>query len=394
MSTPELLRKRLQKNWFDFLRLNSTKFSSNIISGASPPSLFVGNHGYPKIRIGPLVPPLHGNTAILDSPESWSGKSIDQIVNYRMNLVRGVATCDANSVSGSYINSLQEIAMSAVPVESTATFVKRPMASRDIFSKSNETPSMLTAQISNFKTYATKTEPKIEKVYYDTDMPSNDAMMDLYNNGVSISQISKVLSVGMIGRKSARKLVPTKWSISATDQTISANLIRIIQDYQPWDQYGVFTYSHLGNRYSIILIPDPIWSFEMVEAWFDTNGTIVFGSDYEDARGLSHYPTIAGAYFAARLGVTEYLKRTNQLASVLVFREIQPEYVLPVGVWQIREGIRMALRSKPVILPNLESSMSNGIKSGSVSLTEWARNSRILKERRKQRRISDFCVEQ
>jgi hypothetical protein len=210
MSTPELLRKRLQKNWFDFLRLNSTKFSSNIISGASPPSLFVGNHGYPKIRVGPLVPPLHGNTAILDSPESWSGKSIDQIVNYRMNLVRGVVTCDANSVSGSYINSLQEIAMSAVPVESTATFVKRPMASRDIFSKSDETPSMLTAQISNFKTYATKTEPKIEKVYYDTDMPSNDAMMDLYSNGVSISQISKVLSVGMIGRKSARKLVPTK----------------------------------------------------------------------------------------------------------------------------------------------------------------------------------------
>jgi hypothetical protein len=91
-------------------------------------------------------------------------------VNYQLNLVRGVATCDANSVSGSYINSLQEIAMSAVPVESTATFVNRPMASRDVFSKSNETPSMLTAQISNFKTYATKTEPKIEKVYYDTDM--------------------------------------------------------------------------------------------------------------------------------------------------------------------------------------------------------------------------------
>lgn len=390
MSTAEILRKKLQKNWFDFLRLNSIMFSSNIISGASPPSLFVGNHGYPKIRVGPLVPPLHGNTAILDSPESWSGKSIDQIVSYRMNLVRGIVTCDANSVSGSYINSLQEIAMSAVPVESTATFFKRPMASQDIFSKSDETPSMLTAQISNFKTYATKIEPKIEKVYYDTDMPSNEAMMDLYNNGVSISQISKVLSVGMLGRKSARKLVPTKWSISATDQTISANLIRIIKDYQPWDQYDVFTYSHLGNRYSIILIPDPVWSFEMVEAWFDTKGTIVFGSDYEDARGLTHYPTIAGAYFAARLAVTEYLKRTNRLASVLIFREIQPEYVLPVGVWQIREGIRMALRSKPVILPNLESSMNFGIKGGSVSLTEWARNSMILKERRQQRRISDW----
>jgi hypothetical protein len=54
----------------------------------------------------------------------------------------------------------------------------------------------------------------------------------------------------------------------------------------------------------------------------------------------------------------------------------------------------MALRSKPVIFSNLESSMGNGIKGGSVSLTEWARNSRNLKERRQQRRNSDFCVEQ
>jgi hypothetical protein len=72
-----------------------------------------------------------------------------------MNLVRGIVTCNANSSTGSYIKSLQEITMSAVPVESTATFVKRPIAFQDIFSKSDETPSMLTAQISNFKTQNT-----------------------------------------------------------------------------------------------------------------------------------------------------------------------------------------------------------------------------------------------
>ena len=58
-----------------------------------------------------------------------------------MNLGRGVVRCECvHSVSGSYINSLQEIAMSVVPVESTATFVKRPMAPQDIFSKTNEMP--------------------------------------------------------------------------------------------------------------------------------------------------------------------------------------------------------------------------------------------------------------
>jgi len=41
---------------------------------------------------------------------------------------------------------------------------------------------------------------------------------------------------------------------------------------------------------------------------FDSKDAIVFGSDYEDARGLTHYPTVAGAYFAAILDVTEYLK--------------------------------------------------------------------------------------
>ncbi len=392
MSEVEIIKKRLEKNWFDFLKLNSKELFSNIINGASPPSLFVGRHGYSKVRVGPLVPPLHGNTAILDSPESWTGKSLEQILNYRMNLVRGIVTCDANSTSGNYINSLQEMAMSAIPVESTATFVKKPLAVQNIFAKSeNEiTSSMLTAPISNFKPYMTKVEPNIERVYCDSDMSSNDAMMDLYTRGVSINQISKVLSVGMLGRKSARKLVPTRWSISATDQTISANLIKIINGYPTLDHYGVFTYSHLGNRYSIFLIPDPVWSFEMIEAWFDTRGRIAFGSDFEDGRGLTHYPSIAGAYFAGRLAATEYLRRIKRLATVLILREIYPEYVLPVGVWQIREGIRMAMRNKPVILDNIESSLKFGINGGSVSLSEWLGNCKLLKERKRQRRISDW----
>ena len=48
------------------------------------------------------------------------------------------------------------------------------------------------------------------------------------------------------------------------------------------------------------------WIFEMVEAWY-SNGILGFGSDYEDARGINHPPHIAGAYFAAKLAVSEYL---------------------------------------------------------------------------------------
>ena len=103
-------------------------------------------------------------------------------------------------------------------------------------------------------------------------------------------------------------------------------------------------YSHLGNYYSVVMMPDSVWSFEMIESWYAGDGKMAVGADYEDARGLDHYPSIAGAYFSARLAVAEHLSRRRRKASALVLREIHPEYVMPVGVWQIREGVREAMK--------------------------------------------------
>ena len=38
------------------------------LDGSSPPGVFVGRFGYPKVYVGPLVPPVHGDTQILDAP--------------------------------------------------------------------------------------------------------------------------------------------------------------------------------------------------------------------------------------------------------------------------------------------------------------------------------------
>jgi len=79
--------------------------------------------------------------------------------------------------------------------------------------------------------------------------------------------------------------------------------VRKIEFYPTINFFEVYKYSHLGNYYSIILFPDDVWNFEMDEAWFDKNGNIAMAGDLEDANGLDRYPSIAGAYFAARLGV-------------------------------------------------------------------------------------------
>jgi len=53
-----------------------------------------------------------------------------------------------------------------------------------------------------------------------------DAIMELYRRGVETSSVQRVLSVGMLGLKKNRKLVPTRWSISATDDVISGRLVK------------------------------------------------------------------------------------------------------------------------------------------------------------------------
>ena len=170
----------------------------------------------------------------------------------------------------------------------------------------------------------------------------------------------------MLGKK--RKLVPTKWSITATDDIISKSIVDEILENKIIDTSKVFSYEHLGNIFSIVLFPHR-WVFEMVEAWY-SNGVLGFGSDNEDARGINHPPHIAGAYFAGKLAVSEYLLKNKIQAGVLIFREIRPEYAIPVGVWQVREGIREAMKQKPKNVTDFNEALEIAATKTSVSKNE------------------------
>ena len=404
-TTAQEIKRRLEENWIRFLNDNSTRLTLETLSGATPPSVFVGRYGYPKkVKVGPMIPPIHGNTAILDMPEMWLGKSIEEIVNYRLSLVRGLSNINIHTTSGRYVESLQELAMASKSAESEATFEKRPIVDieqeRDLGLDIDSPPFGPAAPLKTFKTSSSLSiDQRLENAFYDKDLRAAEAVVRLYHRyGIEVSRIHRVLSMGMLGLRKNRRLVPTRWSISATDDIISANLLKRITEeaYQTIDFFEVYRYYHLGNYYSIMLIPDNVWSFEMQEIWFDNNGNLGIGVDFENAKGLDHYPSIAGAYFAARLGVTEHLSKRRKKAAVLVLREIRPEYVMPVGVWQIREGIREALKGKgkgkgkKQHFDNCEQAMSVACANLSISKTEVIRNSKMYKNVREQARITDY----
>ena len=377
------IRRAILAKWHEGLSKYGNLFSSDSISGTSPPSVFVGSYNYPKVFVGPMVPPIHGDTSLLDRPEKWKGKSLEEIVNFRLNLVRGIQKVSIDQTEGRYIENLQEVTMSSKPTDSDLIFQK--FTSPKISLDGESAPFGPIGEIKSAKFSSTSSVKSIEKTFYDTDLKAQDAVLNLYNSGIEISKIQKCFSIGMLGQK--RKLVPTKWSITATDDIISKSLSDEVLEYSLIDSCRVFSYSHLGNSFSIVLFPHR-WIYEMIEAWY-SNGVLGFGSDYEDARGIDHPPAIAGAYFAAKLGVLEYLSEKKIQAGVIILREIRPEYAIPVGVWQVREGIREAMRQIPTLSDNFEHALSLASDKMSISKSEWLSHGNILKLM-KQKTISDF----
>ena len=383
VSSSQDIRKAIEAKWNEYLSKYGNLFSSDSLSGTSPPSVFVGSYNYPKVNVGPMVPPIHGDTSLLDTPEKWIGKTLEEIVNYRLNLVRGIQKVPVSDPSGRYIENLQELAMSETATDSDIQFYKAtsPVGLLDGYSA----PFGPIGEIKSVKFSSSVSQRQIEKVYYDRDLLASDAVLKLYNSGIEISQIQKCFSIGMMGKK--RKLVPTRWSITATDDIISKSLIDETLDYPLIDGVRVFHFEHMGNLFSVILFPYR-WLYEMIEAWY-SKGVLGFGSDHEDARGIDHPPEIAGAYFAAKLAVGEYLVRNQIQSGALVLREIRPEYAIPIGVWQIREGVREAMKQKPVLADSFGNALDVAAKPMSISTKEWLSHGFILKLMR-QKRISDF----
>ena len=395
LPSPAEIKKKLEENWIQIIKLNSAKLSLDSIDGSSPPSIFVGRFGYPKVRIGPMISPLHGDTTVLDRTELWTGKSLEEIANYRLSLVLGTVNVNVNDTSSRYLENLQELSMAGKPVETEAVFEKKPIVDvkmqKEFRLDYEGTPFGPSAPLSAFKMISQSPDKRIQTVYYDGDLRVVEAIMELYRRHVELSIIQRVFSMGMLGQKKKRKLVPTRWSISASDDIISGILVKEIEMNPTIDQFEVTQYSHLDNYYSVILIPEDGWIFEMIESWFTSRGPVAIGTDNEIARGLNHNPTIGGAYFATRLAVAEHLARRRKKGGAIVLREIHPNYVMPVGVWQVREGVRKALKKPAQTFEDFGPAISYACSCMSLSKNEVIQRSRLWKSFKSQTKISDFA---
>jgi len=369
--------------------------NTTTLEGSSPPAIFVGRIGYPYVYVGPLVPPFRGNTSLLDIPELWHGRKIEEIVEFRSKLVRGKFRAHVKKFDDKIVELTRELALSKNSVDTEVEFSKKP-SGRIVFD-SDVQPMGPSAPLKDLRINSFKTDFKIEKCFYDVDLKAAEAVTWLYRKKVLISKIQRAFSAGIFGIEKNRKLVPTRWSITAVDSIISRHLIEKIKDFPLINEFRVYEHYALDNKWIVLMIPS-YWSYELMEAWYPktiwnpTSNQIWMISDWEGYEGRTTYPIVGGCWFAARVSVCQALLDEKRQASVIVMREIYPGYIMPVGVWNVRENVKIALGKKPTTFNSIEECLQYISTKLNIKLDEWVKNSHLLKYFLYQKRLFQFLT--
>jgi hypothetical protein len=306
---------------------------------------------------------------------------MEDIVGIRARTIRGSSGLSAVA------ENLQEIALSSVPLDVDVTF-ERPVAFSLTFD-GTVAPVGLTGSVKTMDVIGSaRVERVVDRITSDTDLSAIEACFSLRDSAVDVYQITKLMTAGLLGRK--RKFVPTRWAITAVDDTLSNGLKQEIARFPPVEEILLFHGEIYGNRIACILVPGD-WKYEMIEIW--GKRTLWAGDEeviVQDREGMTKhgYSPISGAYYSARLAVCEYLKSIRRSARVILIRSISSEYWAPLGTWVIREAARKAMATPPLPCGSLDAAVDQAVTV--IGTGSWVAHSTLIPELRTQRTLFHF----
>jgi hypothetical protein len=357
--------------------------------GSTAPEIFVGRSNYPDVSTG-LLSPMDHETDAADFATSadWyrQGYGIDDVLQRRTGLLNSTRSAQVNveDVWDGFVGVQREVAIADHPVDVEVGLDGEP--DLDLSLDDISTPTGPRARARNADLAENPHVPRpVEKTLADDDWRAEGAMTYLYRRGFDVYDINTILSAGALGRGRDRRLVPTRWSITAVDDTVGQYLRGSIHNAPSVDEVQVWYNEYVANDYWVILAPGN-WEFELVELkapgsiWNpEPDGAYYVAADSEGYEGRTGYvKETSGAYYASRLGVLEHLAEIDRQASCLVIRHATDSYWAPVGVWQIREGVRHAFEGEPATAESFHGAVRHLESALPVSLADLRRKSTMV----------------
>ncbi len=373
------------------------------LNSNSPPSVFIGSKlKYPLVNVGILSPlEKDENAWVYDAEKYWAENNfqIGEVVKLRNSLLnsRFQSKVSDARLNKKFVEIAKEIAIASKPVDIEVELKNRLRLGRE---KDRVVTGVgMRAMLKQAKiTSNVKVDRKIDKIIND-EIKASEGIEILYKNNFDEYILSKILSVGVLGLKKNRKLVPTRWSITATDDTLGKKILQNVRDY-PWIvNYELFFGEFMGNQYILLFFPG-VWSFELFELYlpgssWNPSSDIKAATDFEQYSGRKNYAfNTAGGYYATRLPILEYLNKEKRQASVIALRIETPSYWAALGVWVCREACRKTLKtrvlkfdSKEEIIKSAEIVSKNKFNFDNSYLL---RQSKLIKNLSEQKNLREF----
>jgi hypothetical protein len=360
--------------------------------GGVSPSIFVGRANYPRVSTGILSPVGHDeDAAAFETSAQWyhEGVSISDVFERRTSLLNSNRPTKVEGVHDAWDGFLgvqREVAIADRPVTVEIGLDGRPDVDLDPGRDDIATPTGPRARARSAELGENPHVPApVEKTLEDDDWNAQGAMTYLYRRGFDVYDINTILSAGALGQARNRRLVPTRWSITAVDDTLGQYLRGRIRDAPAVDRVEVYRNEFLGNAFWVVLMPGA-WEFELVEmkapgsVWNpDPDSGVWLAADREGREGRTGYvEETAGAYHASRLGVLEHLESRGRQAKVLVLRHVSDDYWGPCGVWQVRESVRNAFDEEGGRAETLGDALDSVAPYLPVSLQQLRRKSTMV----------------
>ncbi len=327
--------------------------------GSTPPSVIVGEYGYPEVSLYYMVPPeVYGDEArVYDDPVGWSESrvSLGDIIKFRGELLSARLAVRVDRPETLYEREVGLAGLSEKPVDSEVHLEKMPIPSLKFDGITKPIGPRAPARLIKVTGNASL-NPSVEKILWD-DFKASEAIVELYNRGVNVYTLQRLLSLGFLGKKPRRRIVPTRWAITAVDDTISRGLREKLKGAREIEDTRVYYNEYLGNKFLVVVKPGA-GRFEWLEIWQPRSfwvksvGEPIVWRVYEDSRG--NVSSMDGGFSAARLAALEWLASRGRRADVVIVREITPNYYAPLGNWHIRETVRRAFTRQPLAVnPNM-----------------------------------------
>ncbi|MFB6246205.1 MAG: hypothetical protein ABEI74_01270 [Candidatus Pacearchaeota archaeon] len=372
------------------------------VDSISPPSVFIGSRlRYPHVNVGVLSPLERDEQAWkYDAEKYWAENNYDikSVLNYRNSLLNSRFKAKATDarMNRKFLDIAKEVAIASNPVDMEVELNQR--VRRDMTKDKVVNPIGLGASLKNIQLQSNvKVNRSVDKVLND-DIKASEGMSILYKKNLDEYALNKILSVGVMGSKKDRKLVPTRWSITATDDMIGKQILNRVRDYKEIEDFQLFFGEFMGNQYLVMMFPD-VWSYELFELYLSNSnmqgsGEINASTDHEYFHGRSRYAfNTSGGYYAARLPILKYLDSIKRQASVVAIRIETPSYWAALGVWVVRESVKKAFENGKKFESKeelLNSAVQIGKAKFNFDCSSILKRSKVLNNVKKQKRLAEW----